>query len=475
MYRLFVAHKCTTIPQAAEKLGVKAGYLYKLVRAFGHQSGQALFAMGLGRRETKPILGVRSDAVLETIGRILDLAKPLLEPDEFCIRIAAGVTAASCLLPPVIREFFREVNSAQISFDLSYGQPDVLVERADEFDIVLAETVRPLDMPDDTPGPFEPKINSPSRRIIYPLPLRLVVPRTHPLARSTDELTWHDVTTHLANERLAILDEARPFLPTYPTQLTSDDQIRIERLKSHLLIHALALTGTAAALTTPALLSDEQRRELRVLRLPPDAGHIYLNLESPSASRYRSDSQKLLIGKLFDQIGGRLETFVWECPQETDCREEWHVSYRDGEARWAKASIGWYQPEPLVYSGWYDFGSVKYRLDGNAAKSSDGRVHLVFKALRDRDRLEEFVASYISTPEQLAGQEAMVGVWLGRRTPRVDDEPFRPSMGYSVLLAHNDVANITANRLNGLVKSVRAGDLAGDLRFLQLAHTIATR
>jgi hypothetical protein len=451
-----------TVDAVAADLEVPKGRLYDLLRRFNHRTGGRLFEIKPGGGGTH---FKRDPQALEALHSILRSARSLLTPTGFTVRIGTGVTACVSLLPRLLQAASGPDSPSDASramvFDIQSVPNHQIDARHQRYDICLTETMADptearSNYDTDGPSPFSPKV--------IKVPLKLMVLWTHPLAKvMADPAAWASLSPKefialIQNHRLALIEEDRQPQPHYPKKLFEHiNKLDIVRCSTHALTHALVMTGTAISISTPLLLTEEQRREIEVFDLPAELeGDVRFKLECPEAGGMRTTQEREAIRRLCRKLEALVRQYESTSSPTRFKRQAWHISHSGGVAEWVRADMTWHCPTDAasVLRGRYVFRDEEYLLDGNLAHSSTSS-HLVFKAMKRGGNFEEFVSSYAFPKEDLENGSPLTGIWVGRRWthPSALPESLIPSLGFSVLLAEPHSETITAEYLNKLVRS----------------------
>ena len=441
------------------------GWLYQLLRRFNEQTKNKMFDIRSGSGGTHAKTTTEAIEVLGLLRSILRSARSLLNATAPTLSIGAGVTACVSCLPRLL----QNEDDPETAFDLHSVIYHRLDARREQYDICLYETLAEPTQgwvcgnePDDKDRP----------RLGYTVvqvPLKLMILWTHKLAKNIPADGWAsvepaEVIRRLQGHRIALVEqdddkESRP-RPHYPKELFAyDSKLRIVRCSTHALTHALVMTGSAVSLSTPLLLTEEQRREIEVIDLPKELqGYIRFKLECPEPGGLRDPQQNKRIRTVCDKLEELIRQHGAAEPPSRYTRQAWHISHKDDVPTWVRADISWCEPTEAgaVLRGRYIFRGDEYLLDGSIARREFSE-HIVFKAIkRGGGNVEEFTTSYVFDKGRLADGRPVPGIWTGRRwTPSTTIlRPFLPSLGFSVLLDEHH-ATPTLDELNALADVLR--------------------
>lgn len=474
-------------PRSLQDLGVIVGstrrLLAKLIERFEAKgcTGRKIFNVGHGQSRTSILKDNDSmraaKMTLEKIKSILAMSQQVLggeaaQQKGVRIRIAAGITACMSFIPEVIKEQTHREGSVPVTYHFHSVHSHSINERKDDFDILITEVsqdsvIQPPDLD--------------SARLIK-VPLQFMVPADHPLAKSSmSDLSVREALTQL-DLSVALLEETRSPRPTYPQLQALNPNVQYEYVSAHAIAHSLCAAGSAAVISTPLLLSDEQRKTVRAVNIifserdkseakcdpKHDLGLITFRVDCPGLRGFRLDEDKEVIKTLKKAFEKRINEWEAKPTPPWHEREIWHTSFcqTTNGMLWAKGKIRWNYPVKGVVRGYYEFGNQLYRIDGNInngpRKDKDER-HLVLKGLRDNDLIEEFVASFIGSDNALNGNEPLVGYWLGRRLHSDDAFYLEHSLGYVVIVPLNQDSPkpIVLNKwISGLLKNTKNVELS---------------
>jgi len=476
-------------PRSLQDLGAIVGsnrrLLAKLIERFEGKdcTGRLIFKVGHGQSRTSILKDKDSmraaKMTIEKIKSILAVSQQVLggeatQQKGVRIRIAAGITACISFIPEVIKEQARREGAVPVTYHFHSVHSHSINERKDDFDILITEVsqdsvIQPPDLD--------------SARLIK-VPLQFMVPADHPLAKSSRPDLPVPVRDALAQLDLsvALLEEIRSPRPTYPQLQALNPNVQYEYVSAHAIAHSLCAAGSSAVISTPLLLSDEQRKTVRVVNITfserdkaeakcdpkHDLGLITFRVDCPGLRGLRLDEDKEVIKRLKKAFEDRINEWKPELTSPWDEREIWHTSYcqKSGKMLWAQGKIRWYHPVSGVVRGYYNFGKRVYRLDGNINKgprNDKDERHLVLKGVRDDDLLEEFVTSFIGSDRALNGKEPLIGYWLGRRLPSDDAFSLEHSLGYSVIVPVNQESpnpRMLNKWIEGLLKNNKSVEIA---------------
>ena len=457
-YREIENGKARTVSQAASNLKLKADAIYRSIEKFRKHTSKELFRLSRGH-EAK--IEPEATPIFQQIGELIQTYESLFGGREhrLRIRIGAGVTFCSCVLPNVIRLFREE--DPDVDVEIVYGLPSDLHSAEEKGSLDLLVVTCPEDM----------RANFGTNTTCVDLELALIGPHAHQtmrLAKKKNEFSWE----MLAGQTVGLLSERYPN-PPYPAALFNRSDVRILRFRSFLILHSMVTAGDLVTFSLPQLLTESQRSHVDVLS--------YKNARSISLALVRSTKMKIprthedrqRITRLHDLIVGELERLskgtasgeLTSLPRE---RTAFHAISTPIGHCWAVGEVFLTYFANLALTGDYvlkgflspqveakigkELKNRRYELTGNIETHND-KYHIASQGRRIDNSRDVFSAHYFANSFEELKSKPLVGTWIGRRTSETGADEFQPAIGSTVLMLAGDAEKIeNANQLNSIIK-----------------------
>jgi DNA-binding transcriptional LysR family regulator len=434
----------------AQATKVDAEELSDQIDSFETYTGIQLFVKANKKRKAE--LVDRPDLVqrIKDWRRLVELHDHILghNPQPLRIRIGAGITACSSVLPAIVRKYLSTDRPDKINLgvDFVYARTRELEERAKRGDVDLAIVFRDAGQQGAAGLVKE-----------FKFPLALICHKEHRLAKLDAVFTWKD----LDGETVALFEEEGAGTFQYPESLKRSG-CRMLPVGNFLLAHSLVMAEAAVTISVPQLLTPEQRQHVRVISLPErDQAVCHICVVRPkNVVMPRTDKERKMVDELEAAIVNRFSDDLNRTPLPAgrlQLMDAWHVSQHPGRPTWIRGRLTGRHWGDARFDGKYEvfYGKRRptYLVTGDIADSGAGNYQITMTAVREkRDTEEEFLANYVCDASALR-DGPICGAWMGRNYRPKKELPYEVSLGYSVLLKPGTV--VTADSLNAIASKAK--------------------
>jgi len=449
-YRQLESGEAKTLHEVAKHLGLQKDALYRRINV-AEKCFVSLFEREVGRGRAKVSKSLEASEAIRGIRDTVTQYERALarERQPLKVRIGAGLAVGTCALPRV-RELQRRLSAEtgrEVQFEFVRGSPRELMRRKHELELIVVCGLRA----------------SEEDELLEEVALERAI--ICPLSAQAGEKEVHGLRD-LAGKSVALLDESYP-VPEYP-RLPADARVTSVQTLSYL--HALVVMSDVATISLPQLLTEDQRRHVRVIPIEATEGrHVTYQLIKPRSKVQRTAQENEVVRRLGEELGKELRRLA----QPLLSREELdripaskkivHSTIVGDQSRWMEGRLDWTFSQDYRFTASYrlmspyDEQQYEYFIEGRVVEPHHDPQQLTWRAWRkgaDAGEHDDFVVSCVCEDRQTLSDGVIVGTWMGRaawhsRGPGT----FQLGCGYEVLL--NTTATVTPQILHRHVTAFR--------------------